>query len=60
MKNEKAAEIATRIILAAFALVTLGTVATPAVLMYLVSWKFIFLYPAAMLAVILAGIAAKK
>lgn len=60
MKQEKITEIATKLVLAAFGLITLGTVATPAILMYVVSWKFVFLYPAALLAVLLMAATAKK
>ena len=60
MNNERIQKAATGIVLIAFAVVTIGTALIPALLAYILCWKWVFAYPVLFVAALLAASCSKK
>lgn len=58
--SERVQRIATVIVLVAFGLVVAGTVFIPALLAYILCWKWVFAYPVLFVAALLAASCSKK
>lgn len=53
--NEQATQIATKIVLTGFALIVLGSCAVPAILAYVLNWRYILIYPAVLALIFVAA-----
>ena len=60
MNNERIQKAATGIVLIAFAVVTIGTALIPALLAYILCWKWVFAYPVLFVAALLAASCSKQ
>lgn len=60
MKQEKIAEVATWIVLTGFALIVLGSCAVPAIMAYMLDWRYMLVYPAVLALIILVSSTKRK
>lgn len=58
--DERATQIANRIVLTGFALIVLGSCAVPAIMAYMLDWRYMLAYPAVLALILTAASFTKR